>query len=932
MIKFSRVAWLLWFLIGSAAAGYPETAGGGGLAADSPGEIQLRLRGPMGERVSANLNGWLTAAPYANPGMLEMFRIRDRKPVPSLVPWAGEFVGKYLISAIQARRMFDPDSPERQRLDAVIQETIADLLSTQAEDGYLGPFRKEERLLGNWDLWGHYHVMSALWMWQAETGDAAARDAVLRAADLICRAFLDTGRRAREAGSAEMNMAVIHILARLYRDTGRERYLQMARVIEKDWEAEGDYARQGAGNVDFYRQPKPRWESLHDIQGLLELYRITGEEKYKTALVHIWRSIARFDRHNTGGFSTFEQAIGNPYIPGAIETCCTIAWIALSLDVLKLTGDSTVADELEWSTWNTVLGAQHPSGRWWTYDTPMDGERKASAHSIVFQARAGTPELNCCSVNGPRGLGMISEWAFLTDAQGVFVNYYGPLEADLETQGHGRIRLREETDYPAANRVVVQVTPGAPTAMTLRFRIPGWSKHTKAWINGEPVSGVDPGTYLALAREWRPGDRVELEFDFAIRPWVGDYNCSGKVSLFRGPLLLAFDPHFNAFDEDQIPALDAKRLSYSDVKPGKEKFPPLVLLEFQGHDDRPVRLCDFATAGAPGTAYRTWLPAIHFAPPTPVLKGPADGAAIPPGPLAFEWLGQKQPGRSFTLTFAEDPELERVVKTVPDIVWPFWTGDPGLESGRTYYWRVTARAAHGDSPSAPFPFHIDPALPNPLAREPGAGGGSAIREDGLIVASSLDGDGSPSYGRLLESVNAQPAADRWGNPRGALRFTGDGKLRYAAPVFPVEEYTFLAWICAEDPGTDRLAQVFSAWAKPGDDPLRVVVEKGRLFARIEGGPGAGTGGVPVTYGAWTHVAVVKSGFALALYVNGERRQEVNAPIYWYTAARDFALGANPHYSGNEYFVGALDDFAWYARVSSAEEITAIYREQSTKIK
>ena len=41
----------------------------------------------------------------------------------------------------------------------------------------------------------------------------------------------------------------------------------------------------------------------------------------------------------------------------------------------------------------------------------MDGVREASAHTIVFQARAGTPELNCCSVNGPRVLGMLGEWA-----------------------------------------------------------------------------------------------------------------------------------------------------------------------------------------------------------------------------------------------------------------------------------------------------------------------------------------------------------------------------------------------------------------------------------------------------------------------------------------------------------------------------------------
>ena len=103
--------------------------------------------------------------------------------------------------------------------------------------------------------------------------------------------------------------------------------------------------------------------------------------------------------------------------------------------MLRLTGDPRVADELERSTFNGALGAQHPSGRWWTYNTPMDGVREASAHSIVFQARAGGPELNCCSVNGPRALGMLSEWAVMRDAKGFVVNWHGPGTANLITTG-----------------------------------------------------------------------------------------------------------------------------------------------------------------------------------------------------------------------------------------------------------------------------------------------------------------------------------------------------------------------------------------------------------------------------------------------------------------------------------------------------------------
>ena len=39
---------------------------------------------------------------------------------------------------------------------------------------------------------------------------------------------------------------------------------------------------------------------------------------------------------------------------------------------------------------------------------------------------AGTPELNCCSVNGPRSLGMLAEWVLMRAPDGFALNYYGP--------------------------------------------------------------------------------------------------------------------------------------------------------------------------------------------------------------------------------------------------------------------------------------------------------------------------------------------------------------------------------------------------------------------------------------------------------------------------------------------------------------------------
>jgi DUF1680 family protein len=912
------------FLLHARQAPSGEAREMGELALQAPQGIRYSFGGILGERVQANLDNWLLRAPHANPGIIEMFRVRDRQPVPQLMPWAGEFIGKYLISAIQARRMVHDA-----HLEELIRDVIADLVSTQAEDGYLGPFRKEERLLGNWDLWGHYHAITALLMWYEDTGDEAARQAAIRAGNCVCATYLGTERRPLQAGSDEMNLSILTAMGRLYRHTGDERHRNMMKVVEEDWEKAGDYFRQGLAGVDYYRIPRPRWESLHDVQGLVELYRITGNEDYKTAFENLWRSIARFDRHNTGGFSTGEQAIGNPYTPGAIETCCTTAWAALCADMLHLSGESAAADELEWSLYNSILGSQHPSGRWWTYNTPMDGKREASAHTIVFQSRAGTPELNCCSVNAPRGIGVLSEWGIVLDReQSVFINYYGPMRAEFDLLKDLHVEIEQVTNYPAEGRILLRINPSRVLSpgFAIRLRIPRWSERTTVTWDGHTV---DPKIieaarqgkgYLTLAKEWKQGDTIEINFDMSLRTWVGDGACAGKVSLYQGPVLLAFDQRDNPYDCNQIPALDYTNLEAAPAELSG-KFPPLAASRFKALDSQAVILRDFATSGAAGTEYVSWLPVVNAPPPPFHLLTPGKDTVIGKGPSKFTWTGPASSETSqYVLTIARDQAMSDVVYESEPGNRPWMVVRADLSPGK-YHWKVTAKNTHGEQTSeeSPRSFTLDPQVRNDFVDHPALLG---FREDGMAACSPLNGDGTPEYGYLAEVRNIQPGPDRKGVEGGAVQFSGNGMLRYSLPCFPTEHYTFLAWVCADELPAGRLAQVFSAWAKGGDDPLRVVMENGHLFARIEGGGAGGTQGYPVVAGTWFHVAAVKRGANLALYINGKKFADIGVPASLPgSTALDFALGANPHHTGgNECFIGRIDDFAFYAKALSDEEI------------
>ena len=88
-----------------------------------------------------------------------------------------------------------------------------------------------------------------------------------------------------------------------------KRYLDMAEKIRDEFALKdakgaplaGDYLKSALDGKEFFQMPKPRWESLHPIMGLAELYWGTGNEDYRRAFERIWWSIVKLDRHNNGG-------------------------------------------------------------------------------------------------------------------------------------------------------------------------------------------------------------------------------------------------------------------------------------------------------------------------------------------------------------------------------------------------------------------------------------------------------------------------------------------------------------------------------------------------------------------------------------------------------------------------------------------------------
>lgn len=569
----------------------------------------MKLNGVMGERFDANMRNWLLTAPYENPGMIQMY-FRRNQPHQELVPWYGEFSGKYLTSAALCYEM-EPNSKLKEAGDYIVEQ----LAKAQDKDGYLGVWPDDQKLAGKnqdgnktWDVWSHYHNMLGLYLWNQATGNEQAMEIVDKAVGCLYEFFIIRDNNLDEDKDGT-DTAIGHICSLLYQATGDERCLKIADKVFDTFEGVfgGNYYKDGLEGRPFYQMKRTRWECLHAIETIKEYYTITGTKDYRTSFENIWDGIMRYDVHNTGGFSSGERACGNPYDLRAIETCCTIAWMTLSMDMLDLSDDPLVADELELSTWNALLGAQQPSGRSFTYNTPMEGHRLASAHEIVFQAVAGSPELNCCSVNGPRGFGMIGQWGVKTKGEQITVNYYGASEKRLTTEDNHTVTITQTGSYPFGSDLKISVSSDADYEGELRLRIPAWSENMAVKRNKKEVEGICAGTYLTLAGI-KNGDEVELTFDMSPHFWQGNYEVGGKTSVYAGPILLAYDQRFNE-GKDSPSMLQLSDLTLLAAKCGDTLYPsPYLLVEAAGVNGESVILCDFATAGQTGTYYTTWLP------------------------------------------------------------------------------------------------------------------------------------------------------------------------------------------------------------------------------------------------------------------------------------------------------------------------------------
>ncbi len=488
------------------------------------------------------------------------------------------------------------------RLEALVDQAIAFLVSLQQPDGYLNLWftqvepQKRWTNLRDWhELYCAGHLIEAAVAHFQATGKRVLFDAACHYADYIDATFgTERGKRRGYSGHEEIELALI----KLYHATGEARYLRLSQYFVEERGRQPHYfdseARaRGEDPANFWARtyeynqshlpPRQQTEVVgHAVRAMYlycamaDLARELQDIELLQACERLWRHLTSKRLYITGGLgsSASNEGLTADYdLPNAdayAETCASIGLVFWSQRMLQLTPDRQYADVLERALYNGVLSGLSLDGREFFYVNPL--ESHGTHHRQPWFSCA------CCPPNIARLLASLGSYLYSVNTSELFVHLYAGSSAHIPIAGQS-ITLKQHTDYPWHGHIELELAMEQPLRFGLHLRIPGWCRHATLSINGEELA-IAPNLhqgYVRIEREWRTGDVVTLELAMPVErvythPDVRA-DC-GQVALQRGPLVYCVEQTDNA-NADVILPLHRLRLPTSTTL--ESHFEPTLL-------------------------------------------------------------------------------------------------------------------------------------------------------------------------------------------------------------------------------------------------------------------------------------------------------------------------------------------------------------------
>ena len=294
------------------------------------------------------------------------------------------------------------------------------------------------------------------------------------------------------------------------------------------------------------------------------------------------------------------------------------------------------ADAMERVFWNTVAGAVSRRGTEFFYSNTLhlrtghdDADEDSPRHRLRWYQCA------CCPPNLARLLASIQAYLVTRDESGLQVHI--PFSGALSTRvPGGTVDLKMQTGHPWAGTTDIEVTRCSSTERWgLSLRLPDWAGNDRARLslNGHPIEASLDGSYVKVARNWAPGDRIEVSTEVPVRVlrphWRADA-IRGSVAVQRGPFVYcveAEDLKAGTAVEDVVLDAAGPLVPALEVPNELEGYVKVVIRgegqrvigsAHQLYDESPEHLSTqpvpltfvpyFARGNRPSSAMRVWVP------------------------------------------------------------------------------------------------------------------------------------------------------------------------------------------------------------------------------------------------------------------------------------------------------------------------------------
>ncbi len=285
---------------------------------------------------------------------------------------------------------------------------------------------------------------------------------------------------------------------------------------------------------------KHAYSYVNALNSAMQAYLTLGSGKHLRAARNAFEMLVTTQSFATGGWGP-DELLRKPESGALAESlsdnhksfetpCGAYAHFKLTRSLLRVTRDPRYGDSMERVMYNTVLGAKplQPDGTAFYYsDYNFAGHKGYSNHRWP-----------CCSGTLPQVAADYRINAYYQDGPDLYVNLYIPSTVNWQNPDvHGS--LTQTSMYPFADVVRFDFLLDHPHEFSLYLRIPAWTQAPTVAVNGKRLRmELKSRSFAAVRRQWKSGDRVELELPMTTRLEAIDAQHPETVALMNGPLVL----------------------------------------------------------------------------------------------------------------------------------------------------------------------------------------------------------------------------------------------------------------------------------------------------------------------------------------------------------------------------------------------------------